>query len=257
MKTLIRLAGLSAVLAIGSVTEVASADPLVFPPDPITVFNRSENGSGCPAGSVNVVATPDGSTLEVTYSKFVASVDASTSPFDLKNCIITFGIHVPQGFRYTITTVDYRGYFALSPNVLATATARYFIAGDALTAVAKSNFVGNVNHEDEGGNAWQRRDVLQFGTLVWSPCGGEVISNINQEIKVNKSFAAGGQPVRDGNKVLAPALIVRDDDGNPVLDANGKTKIFKDANAWGEIGQDSTSLQLKAVYALQWEKCTP
>jgi hypothetical protein len=128
------------VLAIGSVVAsilgapapVATSD---IPSEKITVNVQSINGSGCPAGSAEVVASSDNTSFSVAYDDYVAAAGAGAKPTDFrKNCQISLRVNVPQGFTYAIAQADYRGHARLARGVVGRQNAYYYFMGTAPTA---------------------------------------------------------------------------------------------------------------------------
>jgi hypothetical protein len=221
--------------AVGSKVETSTAEaPLVVPPGPVTLFGVSSIGTGCPTGSVSTAITPDGSALDLTYSAFVASVEGSAKSFDAKNCTTNFGIHVPQGFRYAMTTVDYGGYFALTANVVGRIHGQYVFVGHPDTAGAAGLYVGAADGSDaDGSRSWQGHSTLQFAPVLWSPCGTDVLTKIDQTITLSDLAALRGASPAPGYSALPP-----------------------DPQAFGEIGTADTLTNLQTHYTLQWERCS-
>eukprot|EP01126_Amoeba_proteus_P038757 TRINITY_DN4055_c0_g1_i7.p1 TRINITY_DN4055_c0_g1~~TRINITY_DN4055_c0_g1_i7.p1 ORF type:complete len:148 (+),score=18.76 TRINITY_DN4055_c0_g1_i7:181-624(+) len=80
-------------------------------PDPrlVTISGIQYAGSGCPAGSVAQVIDPSRTVFTLIFDRFIAqdgpNVDYSETT---KNCQINVDLRVPQGWQYSIVSVDYR-----------------------------------------------------------------------------------------------------------------------------------------------------
>jgi hypothetical protein len=175
------------VLAIGSVVAsmlgapapVATSD---IPSEKITVNVQSINGSGCPAGSAAVAASPDNTSFSVGYDEYVAAAGAGARPTDFrKNCQISVRINVPQGFTYAVAQADYRGHARLARGVVGQQNAYYYFMGTAPTAEVHEEFTGPYS------GAWSTSSRADVATLVYAPCGAQVNLNVNTELRVDAS----------------------------------------------------------------------
>lgn len=104
-------------------------------------------GSGCPPGSIVYVLNSEWHLLMLVLSELVlddhtavtitfSQYEASAGPGiplsdDRKNCAISLNIHVPQGFSFAITDVDYvRDHsWSLLPKFIASVSARLLSDG--------------------------------------------------------------------------------------------------------------------------------
>ena len=208
-------------LGLCFMTMADSADAqVIVPPDPITIFGMNANGSGCPAASsISATITPDGSMLSITYSEMVAEAGPGTTPAaGRKNCLLTLGIHVPQGFTYAVIGAEHRGHYNLEPNVVGTQQADYYVSGQRSSLSRKTQFVGDVGTGSE--DDWYRADALDVAALVWAPCGRDTIAHVNESVSVNNYMARQLDP-----------------------------------NSRGMMAQDATDVGIVAVYRLQWRTC--
>lgn len=195
------------VIAMLSSVALAAGRPVPAPaaffpstPDPNTVYvyNVSESGSGCPAGSFVVNTTPDGSQIELGFSDFVAATD---SILDMrKNCLITFAVHVPSGYSFALVQADYNGFAQLDPGVTAKQQTSYFFAGTptytttlSLTSnsLTHTSAFGTTTTTDDflNGDTYSSADLLPITALVWSRCGVDVLANVNSSINVQNARA--------------------------------------------------------------------
>jgi hypothetical protein len=136
-------------------------------PDPTKVYVQSitYDGTGCPAGSVGQSFTSDLTGFQLTFSQFVASKGPGVAASEAtKTCQLNLNLKVPQGWQYSIGTIDYRGSVSLPKKMKATQQATYYFDGDGELASADSSFVGLKNEQ------YLIRDTLPFSTVVWSSC---------------------------------------------------------------------------------------
>eukprot|EP00873_Tetraselmis_striata_P007064 jgi/Tetstr1/427328/TSEL_017497.t1 len=137
-------------------------------------------GSGCPQGSVSVVASPDEETLSILFDSYAAMTDEDDTR-DRLSCNVALPVHVPNGISLGIFQVDYRGY-AYVPNVRgarATMRAEYFWAGQR-GPVRRTSF--KKGYDDD----FTLSDTLVGASVVWSPCGEDVNLRINTSIEARK-----------------------------------------------------------------------
>jgi hypothetical protein len=207
-------------LGLSIMTMADSADAqAVVPPDPITIFGFNANGSGCPANTVSATITPDGSMLSISYSAMVAEAGPGTTPADgRKNCLLTLGLHVPQGFTYAVVGAEHRGNYSLEPSVVGTQTADYYVSGQRSSLSRKTQFVGDLGTGSS--DDWYRADALDVAALVWAPCGRDSIAHVNESVSVNNYIARQVDP-----------------------------------NARGMMAQDATDIGIFAVYRLLGRTC--
>ena len=152
--------------------------PVPPPSDRIVIDVVTVNGSGCPAGTAAVAVSPDNTAFTVTYSNYMALVGVGSTATDWrKNCQLNIVVHVPQGFTYAISKVDYRGFASLAPGASAIERANYYFQGQSQTVFSSHTFAGPL------GDDWQTTDEVQIAALVWAPCGALRNLNINTELR--------------------------------------------------------------------------
>jgi hypothetical protein len=152
--------------------------PVPPPTDRIVIDVVTVNGSGCPAGTAAVAVSPDNTAFTVTYSNFMALVGVGALTTDWrKNCQLNIVVHVPSGFTYAISKVDYRGFASIATGASAIQRANYYFQGQSQTAYASHTFAGPL------GDDWQTSDEVSLAALVWSPCGALRNLNINTELR--------------------------------------------------------------------------
>jgi hypothetical protein len=169
---------MGAALAILVSARIASAQG----PDPNQVYIQSiaYGGSGCPAGSVGQSIADDRQSFTLIFDQFVASQGPSVPITEnRKNCLLNVNLHVPNGFAYSIGTVDYRGYVQLPAGVTAKQSASYSFAGLPVQVNSSTSFTGPVAKD------YLNRDSLEFGTFAWSPCGAVAPVNINAQVRLS------------------------------------------------------------------------
>lgn len=144
-------------------------------------------GNGCPAGSANVILSPDQTELSILFDSFMVEASGRTT-VDRKSCNLAIPVHVPQGYSVSIINVDYRGFNSLPQGARSSLTAEYFFAGGRGPRTVR-NFVGELNSD------YLVNDRLQATALVWSRCGESVTLRVNASMMV--------QTNRRGDQALA------------------------------------------------------
>lgn len=168
----------SASLLLPAIAQTALADT----PDYVSVRSIAYAGSGCPAGSVAENISPDLQAFTLLFDNYIAEVGPGVSAREKrKNCQINIDLDFPQGWSYTIFTVDYRGYMSLENKVVGTQKSSYYFQGSRATASLQSVFRGPYD------NDYQIRDTLGLSAVVWSPCGASRALNINTQVRVDNN----------------------------------------------------------------------
>lgn len=173
--------GLTSLVALAA--SVAHADV----PEYVRVRNITYAGTGCPAGSVADNVSPDLQALTLLFDEYFAEVGPGV-PYNQrrKNCQILIDLDFPQGWTYTLFTVDYRGYVSLDPDVSAFQQSSYYFAGQQQTARLATRMYGPLDSN------FQIRDTLTINSLVWAPCGAQRALNINTEVRADNTRNPNG-----------------------------------------------------------------
>jgi len=173
--------GVLASLVIAGPASAARSRPiLVVPPpsDRIVIDLVTVNGSGCPAGTAALAVSPDNTAFTVTYSNYMAQVGVGSTSTDWrKNCQLNIIVHVPQGFTYAVSHVDYRGFASLQRGASAIERANYYFQGQSQTVYSSHTYAGPLSDD------WQSTDSVDLAAMVWAPCGVQRNLNINTELR--------------------------------------------------------------------------
>jgi hypothetical protein len=155
------------------------------PSDQITVQVITVNGSGCPAGTAEV-SQSDNTSFKIRYHKYVA--EGGAAPTDIrKACQLALRFHIPQGFTFAISTVDYRGYADLRPGATATQQALYYLQGKPNGATISHE----VNPDNYG--RWHTQDSFAEADLVWAACGEDRNLNLKTSLRVYQPAGTAGR----------------------------------------------------------------
>ncbi|WUI01739.1 DUF4360 domain-containing protein [Spirillospora sp. NBC_00431] len=179
------VSAVAAALAMSAVSvnpAAASDEFLEHGPAGVTIEVATVNGSGCPPGTAAVALNSTNDAFTVTYSTYLAKAGGGTDPvLGRRNCQINMRVHVPQGFSYSVSKTDYRGYASLQPGANAAQLASYYFQGDSRTREYSYDIEGPYKKN------WQNTDLIDDVTqLVWSPCGEQRNFNINTELRVEE-----------------------------------------------------------------------
>jgi hypothetical protein len=141
----------------------------------------SYGGNGCPAGSASATLAPDASSLSLLFDRYILEAGGSTGrTIDRKSCNVAIPVIVPQGYQVSIFQVDYRGFNGLPAGARSQFNVEYFFAGSRGPQVQRS-FQGPQAQD------FMIRNTLVAETLVWSPCGAQVILRANTNMNVTNS----------------------------------------------------------------------
>jgi len=152
-------------------------------PDPSKVFVRSVTygGSGCPQGSVSQSFNADRTSFTLIFDKYVASVGPGVPILEArKNCQLNINLSIPQGWSYSIATVDYRGFVQLPRGMSAEQKSIYYFQGEVAQVSAGTRFFGPVSKD------YLARDVIPINTIVWSSCQVVRPINANTQVRIDK-----------------------------------------------------------------------
>jgi hypothetical protein len=147
--------------------------------DPVYITKLIYNGTGCPLGSVAsaLSVSPRPTQFTLLFDSYVA-VQGPGIPISerRKNCSITVGLHIPQGYQFTIAQVQYTGHLDLSYGVTGWQRSDYQFPFFSKVRTLMSSFPGPSVKD------YLFTDTLPLETWVWSPCGHEHPLSIRTQI---------------------------------------------------------------------------
>lgn len=159
---------------------MAAPAPSQPPTEKVVIDVVTVNGSGCPAGTVAVAASPDNTVFTITYSRFIAVVGVGAGSADyLKNCQINLRVKAPSGFTYAIAQTVHRGFASLKNGATAVQRANHYFQGQSPTPYTSHSYNGPFQDN------WQSTDAFDLAARVYAPCGEQRPLNINTELRVN------------------------------------------------------------------------
>jgi Domain of unknown function (DUF4360) len=166
-------------LLAGAVALSALASAVPASADDIALGTPGYGGSGCPAGSVSTVLSPDMKTLSLIFDQYEVSAGGMTGrSFDRKSCNVAIPVHVPNGYSISIFSVDYRGFNNLPRGATSQFNVEYFFAGGRGPAFRRT-FWGEQQSD------YFINNQLAAESLVWSRCGEDVNLRTNASLRVN------------------------------------------------------------------------
>jgi hypothetical protein len=175
------MVALVAASLVGGVPASAGS-PLDNPPnDQIVIDLVAMAGSGCRPGTADVAVSPDNTAFTAIYSDYLAEAGPGiATTAGRRNCQLNVLVHVPQGFTFAITKVDYRGYGLLQQGATASQRANYYFQG-----MSESTYTNHPVAAPLDDN-WFVSDEVPIASVVWHPCGELRNLNINTELRVSK-----------------------------------------------------------------------
>jgi hypothetical protein len=154
----------------------------------VYINSLTVNGSGCPAGSVASAISEDLSTFTLLFSNFIATSGPDvTAPNNRRNCQVNIDIRYPQGWSYSVASIDYRGYVAVPEGVTAVQRANYYFSGSVAQTSAETRWAGPV-YED-----YLVRNEIGISKLVWSRCGRIERGNVNAQVRLEGNLTQSAQ----------------------------------------------------------------
>ncbi len=169
-------------ISLGILSAMGSSISLADMPDPNQIFIRqiAYNGSGCPLGTVAGNLASDRQAFTLIFNSFIAEAGPGI-PLSAgrKNCRLLVDLHFPQGWQYSIMTVDYRGYAQLDPGSWGMQRSFYYFQGSLRQAPLRTRITGPFNDD------YMIRDRLGLESVIWSPCGASRAVNIDSSVQVS------------------------------------------------------------------------
>jgi len=154
-------------------------------------------GTGCPPGTAYVAVSDDNTALTAVFSEFQAVAGPGVPLKDnRKACRLTLGVKIPKGYNFGLKSIDSAGYYQLDKDVTATQGSYYYFQGEVAQANARTTYTGPIP-----GKAYINKETYDQTSTVRSPCGGEVILNISNDVRVNNSKN------KDGEGAIAKDLV--------------------------------------------------
>ncbi|KAG2019593.1 hypothetical protein CC2G_005016 [Coprinopsis cinerea AmutBmut pab1-1] len=148
-------------------------------------------GTGCPPGSTYYELHPERNALTVVFSEHYVEIGPPGSGIPAspkRNCRLSMGVYIPQGFTFSVASVDYRGYYGLDDRVTASQTFEYFFQGQLVQVPPRKDFVGPLNWR-----GYTYRDTIDPWDRAQSPCGGGSVLRVQNDLRVSNAMNPGGR----------------------------------------------------------------
>jgi len=148
-------------------------------PSDVYIDSITTGGPGCiDPGTVSTIISSDRTSFLVIFDDMVLNNPSGPSVKNI-NCAAGVKLHIPNGWQFSVATIDTRGYAYLPPGIRGRQTSQYFFAGNPLGTVYHSTLVGP--YDDN----YSFTDAVPFSSVVWSPCGGTAIFAVNTSLNLN------------------------------------------------------------------------
>jgi len=185
----IALALLSA-YAVAAPFELDARNAMDPPPQQVSIASASYSGNGCPQGSVSSVISDDKSVVTFGFDRFQAIIGPKAAQSERsKNCQIHLNLRYPSGFQLSLMEATYHGYVRLDDGVSASFISSYYFSQNAgNTASSRADLRGA---EYKSGKIYEKKDSIEHGSTVWSPCGANGILNVNNRIGLSSTNNRG------------------------------------------------------------------
>lgn len=147
----------------------------------VTIKDIKLRGAGCPEGSATAERL-DATSFAVFYDAFSISAGPGIPPEqNIANCTAIITLEVPQGWTWTVTSIDYSGSARLDDGVYGRMSARLSFPGQRPV----SEQVVLPGPTSPGGQDFDL--PAQFDLLTWSRCGSEAPMLALATIQVDNS----------------------------------------------------------------------
>jgi len=144
----------------------------------LEVSDISYAGSGCSDGSLGLNISDDGRAFTLLFSEMSAYFDPTDTSLENRvNCNIDLDFVIPQGWRFTIMTLDYRGFAELYEGDKATLSTK--IGFDQSNTITKNSVLSGEFVDD-----FEVRQEVAIGTNNWVGCD-DSHSKLNLDVAVN------------------------------------------------------------------------
>jgi hypothetical protein len=127
---------------------------------------------------VNLDGLPD--QFEILFDKYIAQQGSGVPIVQRRrNCNISVGLHLPQGWQFSIANVRYFGYADLPEGVQGQQRSDYQFINYTGTITLQTILDGPYTDN------YERQDNLGIESVVWSPCGLEAPLNIRTQVALS------------------------------------------------------------------------
>ncbi|RXW15629.1 hypothetical protein EST38_g10227 [Candolleomyces aberdarensis] len=178
------------VLALVSASFAAPApvttDEYVRAPTGFNITSVGVIGTGCPPGTSYALVSDDNSALTAVFSQFYAFAGPGVGISDnRKACRLTLGVKVPEGYSFSVNTLEHAGFYQLDKGVTGSQGSYYYFQGEINEATARKAYEGPVLGKDY-------INKIDFEGAAFSPCGKDTVLNFGSDVRVNNANNKNG-----------------------------------------------------------------
>ena len=153
----------------------------------VTIGQITYGGTGCPQGTVSTLLSSDRTAFTLLFDSYVATAGPLVAITESrKACQIAAQINVPNGWSYSVGTIDYRGYVQVPQGGLAVQSATYYFQGMSQQTVSRTSFTGPADRD------YLVRDVIPLESIVWSQCNANIPVNIKTAVQLRVPTGKSG-----------------------------------------------------------------
>jgi hypothetical protein len=188
-------------------------------PDPsdIQILSATWSGNGCPDKTVSTSISPDRTVITFGFDAFQTYIGTDVPVQErIKNCAIHLTMLYPGGYQFALVQTTYHGFAILEEGITGDFVSTYFFSQDAeALSVSRTSIEGGGMWTE--GQVYTRQDEIPTASMIYAPCGGEGILNINNRIQL------------------------RNDGDNP--------------DAFGSITDDDATVAFTQQLNINWQEC--
>ena len=153
------------------ITNPADGEGPVAPnADEIYIRSVAYAGTGCPEETVSQNISPDRKAVSFLFAEFLAEITAGMSEEERaiqgkKDCELTIDLQYPNGWTYSVASVDYRGFADFDDGVSAQRRTTIKFADDSKNESFSSALIAGFKGD------FSFRDTFDIKEEVLAPCG--------------------------------------------------------------------------------------
>ncbi|KAJ3407817.1 hypothetical protein HDV05_005251 [Chytridiales sp. JEL 0842] len=176
---------LSIVCAATTPNATATPNPAGDPPKlkDIIIGDITYSGLGCPPETLHLLFNVNSTDFSLFFDEYVLIHGYKNVPLteSRKACNVGIGITVPQGWQYSLRSIEYQGFWNFDEGVVGTSNAYYYFRR-SLQSEKATTFrpTSTTNMAD-----FVVKD--SFPLDIWSPCGGKSTLYVGTDINLSGS----------------------------------------------------------------------
>jgi hypothetical protein len=157
---------------------------------PVSVLSLTQEGSGCPPGTVATNIAPDGLAFTILFDSYTASAGPGVPKKErTRECTVDVVLQAPLGWSWAIVGVDQRGYASLPTGTSATLKSSFQFnrqkADHHQAPPLETHLLGPVDRD-----YFVTTDTPPL-QVDWSKCGGTSELHIKTRLEINGPASAG------------------------------------------------------------------